>query len=106
YWPHSQRRAAERSARADGNESRARHQPQNRESARPRCATDAVRTRQRADRMRPRDFIAGVGAMAAAWPRVARAQQLEMPVIGYLSSASPDRTVERLRAFRQGLSES
>jgi putative ABC transport system substrate-binding protein len=28
-----------------------------------------------------------------------------MPVIGYLSSASPDRDAGRLRAFRQGLSE-
>jgi putative ABC transport system substrate-binding protein len=28
-----------------------------------------------------------------------------MPVIGYLSSASPQRDAGRLQAFRQGLSE-
>jgi putative tryptophan/tyrosine transport system substrate-binding protein len=54
--------------------------------------------------MRRREFIAGLGG-AAAWPVVAPAQQRAMPVIGYLSNGSPALFADRLRAFRQSLSE-
>lgn len=53
--------------------------------------------------MRRRDFIAGLGGMALA-PLAARAQQA-MPVIGYLSSGTPQGFASRLAAFRRGLDE-
>jgi putative ABC transport system substrate-binding protein len=52
-----------------------------------------------------RELIAGICRAAAAWPLAARAQQPAMPVIGYFGSESPDVFAGRLRAFRQGLSE-
>jgi putative tryptophan/tyrosine transport system substrate-binding protein len=55
--------------------------------------------------MRWREFIGGLGVAAAAWPLAARAQQPAMPVVGYLSSRTPDDTEHLLAAFRQGLQE-
>ena len=54
--------------------------------------------------LKRREFISLIGGVAA-WPIVAGAQQLPMPLIGYLSSESPDSDLFRLTAFRQGLTE-
>ena len=54
--------------------------------------------------MRRREFIT-VGAAVAVWPLTARAQQPTRPVVGFLHSASSDQYVDRVRAFREGLSE-
>src|SRR5262245_41133432 len=56
--------------------------------------------------MRRREFVKLIASGAAVWPLAAQAQQAAaMPVIGFLSNASPDLYSNRLRTFRQGLKE-
>ena len=55
--------------------------------------------------MRRRDFIKVVSGLAITWPHAARAQQPAMPVIGFISSRSPDESASAVVAFRQGLAE-
>jgi putative ABC transport system substrate-binding protein len=55
--------------------------------------------------MRRRTFIRGIAA-STAWPFAARAQQSEMPVIGWLSSGTRNSDdVRRLPPFRLGLND-
>jgi putative ABC transport system substrate-binding protein len=52
-----------------------------------------------------RDFVALLGGAAAGWPVAARAQQLTIPVIGYLNFGSPEADALRLTGLRRGLNE-
>jgi len=53
---------------------------------------------------RRREFITLLGGAAAAWPLGGYAQEA-MPVIGFMSSRSPEDSVHLLEAFRRGLKE-
>ena len=56
--------------------------------------------------MRRRDFIRLVGVVVGAWQSAARAEQLAMPVIGFMSARSAEDSVYVLAAFYKGLEES
>jgi putative tryptophan/tyrosine transport system substrate-binding protein len=50
-----------------------------------------------------REFVAGLGGAAVAWPLPARTQQRTMPVIGALHAASREGTTPLMAAYREGL---
>src|SRR4029077_8085111 len=55
--------------------------------------------------MKRREFITLLGGAAMAWPRSASAQQRAFPVIGLLSSRSPDIDTPLISVIRQALNE-
>ena len=54
--------------------------------------------------MKRRAFISLLGG-AAAWPRVAGAQQSTMPMVGFVTGLSSTYVMGRKPAFRRGLRE-
>jgi putative ABC transport system substrate-binding protein len=55
--------------------------------------------------MRRRAFITLLGGASVAWPLAARAQQPTMPVVGFLSIASPAPFAHLVAGLRRGLQD-
>jgi len=55
--------------------------------------------------VRRRDFIKGIAGSTVVWPLAARAQQLALPVVGFVSIASAKDYAPQSSAFLKGLSE-
>jgi ABC-type uncharacterized transport system substrate-binding protein len=55
--------------------------------------------------MRRREFITLLGGAAVGWPLVVRAQQPSMPVVGFMSTLSPENISTPMVGFHQGLKE-
>ena len=55
--------------------------------------------------MRRREFVTVLSSVAVVCPLAARAQHASLPVVGFMSSRSPDESTPHVAAFRQGLTE-
>src|SRR5689334_11681507 len=55
--------------------------------------------------MRRREFITLLGGAAAGWPLAVHAQQPNMPMVGFMSTLSPESISGPVAGFHQGLKE-
>jgi putative ABC transport system substrate-binding protein len=56
--------------------------------------------------MKRREFLVGLGGVAAVWTHAAEAQQRAVPVVGFVNLGSGGSSADRIRAFHKGLGES
>src|SRR5262249_25250531 len=101
---HLARRQAGRTPGAVSKQVRDGPEPQDRQGAWPHSTPIDFASRRLGDRMKRREFIAGLGA-AAVWPVAARAQRPAVPVVGFLNSESLEPRRAMLAAFHRGLAE-
>jgi hypothetical protein len=52
-----------------------------------------------------RKFLAALGGAAAAWPLAVRAQQPNVPLVGFIRDGTADASARYVAVFRKGLSE-
>src|SRR5215831_15201553 len=70
------------------------------------CMNDPLPEGQMASYIGRRKFLAALlGGAAVAWPRVARAQQPAMPVVGFLRDSTAAGSEHMVNGFRKGLAE-
>ena len=55
--------------------------------------------------MERRKFCRLLGTIVTTWPLAAYAQQLALPIVGFLDAGSPTERTQQVAAFRKGLSE-
>ncbi|MFZ0721032.1 MAG: ABC transporter substrate-binding protein [Xanthobacteraceae bacterium] len=55
--------------------------------------------------MRRRDFVKAIAGSTVALPSIVLAQQLALPVVGFINPRSPEASARNVAAFRKGLNE-
>src|SRR5262249_8837118 len=101
----SQRCQTGRSASSTSGEGGTDHQSQSGKGSWSQLSNHAAGPRRRGDRVKRREFITLLGGAAVAWPPAAPPPQPAMPLVGFLTDASPETNADLSAACRKGLNE-